>query len=62
MWEKVNLLQGKKLLICKWVFAIKYNFNGTLERYKARLVEKGFTQTFGVDYIEKFMEMTQETT
>ena len=62
MWEKVNLVQGKKLVGCKWVFAIKYNSNGTLERYKARLVAKGFTQTFGVDYIYTFMERTQETT
>ena len=44
----VDLLRGKKLTGFKWVFTIKYNADDTLERYKTRLVAKGFTQTYGV--------------
>ena len=50
----VDLPKKKKLVGCKWVFTIKYNSDGTIERHKARLLAKGFTQTFGIDYIETF--------
>ncbi|CAL8157410.1 unnamed protein product [Prunus armeniaca] len=39
---------------CRWVFIVKYNADGTVERYKARLVAKRFTQTYGVDYHDTF--------
>jgi hypothetical protein len=37
-WELVSLPEGKKPVGCKWVFAVKQNADGTVERYKARLV------------------------
>ena len=58
----MDLPKGKKTVGCKWVFTIKYNSNGTLERYKAWLVTKGFTQTFGIDYLETFAPMAKLNT
>ena len=53
-WERCILPVGKKMVGCRWVFAIKYRADGTIERHKARLVAKGFTQSYGVDYSETF--------
>ena len=53
-WEIVKLSEGKKIVGCKWVFIMKFNADGSTNRYKARLVAKGFTQTYGVDYQENF--------
>ena len=43
MWELVDLPRDKKIVGCKWVFSVKYKTNGNIERYKVRLVAKGFT-------------------
>jgi len=53
-WTLVPLLAGRKPVSCKWVFKIKQGANGEVERYKAKLVARGFTQTYGVDYNETF--------
>ena len=50
MWDIVDLPKGKHLVGCKWVFTIKYKVDGFVERYKARLVSKGYTQTYRIDY------------
>ena len=39
---------------CRWVFRIKYNSDGSINRYKARLVAKGYTQVEGIDYKSTF--------
>ena len=37
-WEMVELPMGKKTIRCKWVCSVKYKFDRTINRYKARLV------------------------
>ncbi|KAM7491063.1 hypothetical protein LguiA_033984 [Lonicera macranthoides] len=61
-WEKVKLPEGKTVVGCKWIFTVKYNSDGSVERYKARLVAKGFTQTYGVDYSETFSPVAKLNT
>ena len=53
-WKVVNLPKGKSTVGYKWVFTVKYNSDGSLKRYKALLVAKEFTQTYGIDYSETF--------
>ena len=53
-WELVDLPQGKQPVGCTWVFTIKHTPEGKVERYKARLMAKGYTQTYGIDYDETF--------
>ena len=43
-WTMVNLPPGHQLIGCRWVYKIKYKSNGSIERYKACLVAKGYTQ------------------
>ncbi|XP_072066679.1 uncharacterized protein [Arachis hypogaea] len=61
-WRVVKLPHCKRAIGCKWVFRIKFNSDGTIERYKARLVAKGFTQIEGVDFIDTFITVVRMTT
>ena len=53
-WEPAELPKNHKTIGCKWVFAVKRDVDGNIERYKARLVAKGCSQTYCVDYREIF--------
>ena len=53
-WEEVELPQGRKIVDCKWVFKVKQKADGSVERYKARVVAKGFSQQYGTDYDETY--------
>ena len=50
----VYLPKGKHRMGCNWVFTINYKADGSIKRYKTRLVVKGYTQTYGIDYQETF--------
>lgn len=45
---------GKNAIGCKWVYKIKYKSDSTIERYKARLVAKRYSQQEGHDFHETF--------
>ena len=61
-WTLEDLPQGKKAIGCQWVFRIKHRSNGSIERYKARLVVLGNRQIEGVDYGETFAPVVKMTT
>jgi hypothetical protein len=53
-WKLVELPKNRKAVKSKWVFNIKRNKNGKVEKYKSRLVAKGCSQKAGIDYQETF--------
>ena len=53
-WCYTLLPNNRKAISCKWVFKVKYNLDGSINRYKLRLVTQGFSQVYGIDYTETF--------
>jgi reverse transcriptase-like protein len=53
--------QGHKVVGSKWVFCIKRGPDGTVQKYKAQLVARGFTQIEGIDYDEMFAPIAKLT-
>ena len=61
-WSVVDLRKGKKVVGSRWIYKMKFQSNGSIERYKARLVARGFTQTYGIDYKETFATVAKMST
>ena len=53
---------SQNLVNCKWVFHIKHKLDGSIERYKAQLVTKGFHQHPSIDYHDTFGLVVKPTT
>ena len=60
-WNVEDLPQEKKPINCKWVYRVKYNSDGSIERYKARLVIRGDEQIEGFDYDVTFAPVAKIT-
>ena len=60
-WDLVDLPENKKLVGSKWVFKIKHDSNGQVDRFKARLVAQGFSQKHGIDYNDVFAPVARYT-
>nr|GEX10400.1 putative zinc finger, CCHC-type [Tanacetum cinerariifolium] len=60
VWELAELPKGAKPVECKWVYKTKLDPDGNVERYKAHLVAKGYTQKEGVDYKETFSPVSRK--
>lgn len=60
-WTLVDPPSGANVIKSKWVFRVKVHPNGTVDRYKARLVVKGCSQKSGVDYFDTYSPVTKLT-
>ncbi|KAL5752556.1 hypothetical protein ACOSQ2_023063 [Xanthoceras sorbifolium] len=60
-WDMVDLPHGQSVVGCRWIYKIKTKADGSIERYKARLVARGFTQEYGIDYEETFAPVARLT-
>ena len=54
VWEVVPRPQEKKLVGSRWIYKVKHAVDRSVEKYKARFMEKGFSQKEGIDYEETF--------
>ena len=61
-WSLVDFLAGRKVIEYKWVFKAKENSDGSINKYKARLIAKGFHQTTRFDYTKTFSPVVKLTT
>lgn len=61
-WTLTPLPPGKRPIGCKWIFKTTLNSDGSVERYKARLVARGYTQIEGLDFHETFAPVAKLVT
>ena len=60
VWDLLELPYCVKAIGCKWVFKTKKDSQGNIERHKAKLVAKGFTQKEGLEYMEPFFPVSRK--
>ena len=61
-WSLVPFHPSMNVVGSRWVYRIKRRVDGSIERYKARLITRGFTQQEGIDYSETFIPVIKQAT
>ena len=61
VWELVDLPSRQRSIGNKWILKIKCKADGSIERYKAQLVAKGYAQEEGIDYKDIFSPVVRLT-
>ena len=61
-WTLVPLPPDKHCIGCRWVYKVKYKVDGSVDRYKAQLVAKGYTQQARIDFSDTFSPVAKLTT
>ena len=61
VWDFVPRTEGKSVVTSKWIYKIKHAADGTIEKYKARFMARGFSQKEGIDYEENFAPVARCT-
>lgn len=61
-WKNILKPKDKHIVDCKWLYKVKNLHNGCIKRYKARLVVRAFTQTYGLNYFETYVPVAKMTT
>jgi hypothetical protein len=61
-WHLVPPKKGANVIGCKWVYKVKRKSDGSIDRYKARLVAKWFKQCYEIDYEDTFSTVVKATT
>jgi len=62
IWELTDLPKGMKPIGVKWIFKTKLKENGEINKFKTRLVAKGYAQQYGMDYTKVFAPVTKHDT
>ena len=61
VWYIVTKPENKSVVSLKWIYKIKHVVNGSIEKYKARFIARGFSQKEGIDYEETFALVSRYT-
>ena len=61
VWEIVPRPEGKSVVTSHWLYKLKHAADGSVEKYKAKFVARGFSQVEGIDYDETFASVARYT-